>query len=181
MQRSGTRTLLLFGGVFLHRFQQRLHRVFGRCGWCHAGAQGPRRRVQWVGGGAQGWGRSGRCQGVAWCRCLELEQLFQRLFTAAPDLRPGARDPDREMPILQGVGTRGGGVGANSCAAPDKGLCAGGSMPCATPSEVSREPMPMLPCVSEIQRAEHVVEPWTRGGEASRDFVRRQQWLKECK
>jgi hypothetical protein len=40
--------------------------------------------------------------------------------------------------------------------------------------------MPMLDCVQEVQKPEHVVEDWIRGGDDTRSYVKRQEYLKSC-
>lgn len=94
-------------------------------------------------------------------------QLFTRIFQGGPNLRCGIVDPDAEMPILQGSGSRD---------------VAGVQYPCSrTLMELeTNHPMPMLDCIKSVQTPEHTVEPWIRGGDATRDFVRRQEFLKTC-
>ena len=39
---------------------------------------------------------------------------------------------------------------------------------------------PMLKCVEEIQKADHIVYDWTRGGDPSRQLVRNRDYLERC-
>lgn len=94
-------------------------------------------------------------------------QLFTRIFTGCPNLKPGVSDPDKEMPILQGLGSS---------------TLEGVSYPCKkTIMELqTKQFAPLIDCVKEVQKPEHVVEPWTRGGEDTRSFVKRQEFLRAC-
>jgi hypothetical protein len=44
----------------------------------------------------------------------------------------------------------------------------------------TNKPMPILDCVKEVQQPDHVVEPWIRGGDDTRSFVKRQEFLAAC-
>lgn len=94
-------------------------------------------------------------------------QLFARMFAGCPNLKPGVGDPDTEMPLLQGT---------------DSGALDGVQFPCKKAiMEITTNPfMPMLECVKEVQKQEHIVEPWIRGGDDTRSFVKRQEFLKAC-
>ena len=94
-------------------------------------------------------------------------QLFSRIFQGCPNLRSGTVDPDEEMPVIQGTGSRD---------------LDGYVLPCKkTITEMETyHPIPMLECVKEVQDPKHIVETWVRGGEPTRDFIRRQEFLKEC-
>ena len=94
-------------------------------------------------------------------------QLFTRIFQGCPNLKPGVADPDMEMPILQGTGS--------STLEGVKYACKKTIMEQAT-----NKFMPMLDCVKEVQKPEHVVEQWTRGGDDTRSYVKRQEYLKSC-
>ena len=39
---------------------------------------------------------------------------------------------------------------------------------------------PMLPCVEQIQKPNHIVYEWTRGGDPSRQLVRNREYLEKC-
>ena len=106
-------------------------------------------------------------------------QLFQRIFQGCPNLRPGVVDPDEEMPIIQGtsstqfqgVGVSGSGTAGNYMNYPIK----------KTLSEVQTKNFdPLLDCSKTSQDPVHIVEPWTRGGNPTRDMVRRSEYLSEC-
>lgn len=94
-------------------------------------------------------------------------QLFTRIFKGCPNLKPGTRDAGDEQ-ILQG--------GQSS------GNLEGVTLSCkrAIMEETTQKLMPLLDCVKEVQNHEHIVEPWVRGGDATRDFVRRQEFLEKC-
>lgn len=94
-------------------------------------------------------------------------QLFTRIFQGAPNLKPGVPEPDMEYPITQGTSS---------------GTLEGIEYPCkrAVMEMTTNKPMPMLPCVKDVQDPEHIVEPWIRGGDSTRDFVRRQEFLTKC-
>jgi hypothetical protein len=94
-------------------------------------------------------------------------QLFERVFTGVPNLRPGRVDPGEEMPLQQGV---------------DNATFEGSILPCKkTLNEVPwKEFDPLLPCVKTVQDVEHVVEENIRCGISTRNFEIRQQYLKNC-
>jgi hypothetical protein len=94
-------------------------------------------------------------------------QLYTRIFQGPPNLRCGVVDPGEEERIVEGDSSRD---------------LAGVKYPCKR-SLMELElmkPMPMIECLKSAQTAEHTVEPWVRGGDPTRDFVRRQQMLKQC-
>lgn len=94
-------------------------------------------------------------------------QLFSRIFAGCPNLKPGVADPDAEMPILQGTSSD---------------SFAGVQYPCkkAIMETQTKQFMPMIECVKDIQSANHIVEPWVRGGDDTRSFVKRQEFLAAC-
>lgn len=98
-------------------------------------------------------------------RCRQ--QLFSRIFQGCPNLKPGVPNPDAEMPIQQGTNS------AN---------LEGVTIPCkkAIMELTTNKFMPMLDCVKEVQKPEHIVEDWTRGGTDTRNYMLRQQMLAEC-
>jgi hypothetical protein len=94
-------------------------------------------------------------------------QLFTRIFTGCPNLKPGVSDPDKEMPILQGTGSS---------------TLEGVQFPCKKTimEQQTNKFAPLLECVQQVQKPDHVVEPWVRGGEDTRSFVKRQEFLAAC-
>lgn len=94
-------------------------------------------------------------------------QLFSRMFHGCPNLKPGIVDPDQEMPIVQGTGSS---------------TLEGTVYACKkTLTEVqTKQFTPLVECTKEIQKAEHIVEPWVRGGDDTRSYVRRQEMLSAC-
>jgi len=95
------------------------------------------------------------------------QQLYSRIFQGGPNLRCGVVDPDKEMPILQGNGSR---------------ELAGVQYPCirSIMELETNHPMPMQDCIKPVQSVEHTVEPWVRGGVPTRDFMLRQEFLESC-
>jgi hypothetical protein len=94
-------------------------------------------------------------------------QLFTRVFTGCPNLKPGVPDPDLEMPIQQGMSS---------------GTLEGVQYPCkrALMELTHNKPVPLIDCMKDVQDPDHLVEPWVRGGDATRDFVKRQEMLMKC-
>ncbi len=94
-------------------------------------------------------------------------QLFGRVFTGCPNLKPGVPNPEAELPLQQGMST---------------GDLEGVSYPCKkTIMELTTNKfMPMQECVKEYQNPDHVVEPWYRGGDDTRNYVKRQEFLASC-
>jgi hypothetical protein len=89
-------------------------------------------------------------------------QLFERIFQGCPNLRPGTANPEIESPLVQG---------------------SSGYSPCAkaTFADFELKVTPLVPCMRDIQDPEHVVERgWVRGGDDTRSFVRRQEFLSAC-
>jgi len=93
-------------------------------------------------------------------------QLFTRIFTGCPNLLPGVGDPNIELDIL---------AGSSSDDMSSQGSCK------KELTELQTYHMtPMLDCIKGVQDPKHIVEPWVRGGDNTRDFIRRQEFLKEC-
>lgn len=94
-------------------------------------------------------------------------QLFQRIFQGCPNLKPGIADAGEELQVQQGQATTN---------------LEGVTLSCKKSiMEVqTAHIIPLLPCVASIQDEKHIVEPWVRGGDATRDFVRRQEFLDKC-
>jgi hypothetical protein len=94
-------------------------------------------------------------------------QLFSRIFQGCPNLRPGDPNTDVEGPLVQGT---------------NNGGLEGISMPCKR--SIMEVPMAnfveLLPCMAGIQDPKNTVEAWTRGGDDTRSWVRRQEMLKAC-
>jgi hypothetical protein len=91
-------------------------------------------------------------------------QLFQRVFQGCPNLKPGAPNPDQEMPILQGT--------SSTSLEGVKFACKRTIMEMTT-----NKPIPLVPCMQDIQDPNHLVEPWVRGGDTTRDYVKRKEYL----
>lgn len=94
-------------------------------------------------------------------------QLFQRIFQGAPNLRPGDPNPDVEGPLVQGTN--------NDTLEGSKLACKRSIMEMPMNNFVK-----LLPCMSDIQDPKNTVESWTRGGDDTRSWVRRQEMLKAC-
>lgn len=101
-------------------------------------------------------------------RCRQ--QLFSRIFQGCPNLKPGVADPDKEMPLLQGSSS-------GDFVPPGK---APASCKRAIMEQETRGFWPLIDCVKEVQKEEHIVEPWVRGGDDTRSYVRRQEFLNKC-
>lgn len=95
-------------------------------------------------------------------------QLFTRLFTGCPNLTPGVPNPDIELPILQGSSS-------DDLTGP-QGDCKRSMVD----EKSIQDWWPLIPCVASAQDPKHIVEPWTRGGVDTRDFVRQSEWLSRC-
>lgn len=91
-------------------------------------------------------------------------QLFTRVFQGCPNLKPGVADPDVEMPIQQGLSS---------------GTLEGVQYPCkrALMEMQHSKFIPLIDCMKDVQNPDHLVEPWVRGGDPTRDFVKRQEFL----
>lgn len=94
-------------------------------------------------------------------------QLFERIFQGVPNLKPGVPAPEKEMPIKQGISST---------------TLEGVQFSCkkSIMEQTTKHPIPLLDCMKDIQTADTTVEPWIRGGDNTRDFVRRQQFLQQC-
>jgi len=94
-------------------------------------------------------------------------QLFTRIFQGCPDLACGVGDPDNELNVLSGTNTN---------------TFDGVKYPCKKTimEQQTYNFDPLLNCVKEVQNPEHVVEKWTRGGTDTRNYMLRQEMLKQC-
>ena len=94
-------------------------------------------------------------------------QLFERVFQGVPNLKPGVVNPDVEMPLVQGTSST---------------TLEGVSISCkkSIMEQTTHNPVPLLDCMKDIQDPKHIVEPWVRGGDDTRSYVRRQEFLKSC-
>lgn len=87
-------------------------------------------------------------------------QLYARMFQAVPDFSHGQPQPTRESAIMQGTDTS-------------------YERPCEA-NHTDRVFMPMIPCLSaEVQNPAHIVPPWTRGGDSTRDTLRQEEFLRK--
>lgn len=93
-------------------------------------------------------------------------QLFTRIFTGCPDLRPGVGDPNTELDIL---------AGSSSDDVSGQAGCKR-----ELTEQQTYHPDPLLDCIKTVQDPKHIVEPWVRGGDPTRDYVRRREFLEEC-
>ena len=97
------------------------------------------------------------------------QQLFTRVFYDGPNLKPGIPDPITELELLEGgySSTQNNGV----------------DLPCKRTITVDGPKWfyPLIDCIkTEVQNPAHIVPPWINGGEPTRDFVRRQEFLNTC-
>jgi len=94
-------------------------------------------------------------------------QLYERMFQGCPNLKPGVSDPGAELAIQQGT---------------NNSMMEGRQIPCkkAIMEKEIQHPIPLVPCMSDIQDPNHIVPTWTWGGEPTRDYVRRKEFLNRC-
>ena len=94
-------------------------------------------------------------------------QLFERVFQGCPNLKPTVADPGAELPLQHGVSTT---------------TLEGVSLSCkkAIMEQPTYHNVPLVDCMKDIQDPNHLVESWTRGGDPTRDFVRRKEFLNRC-
>ena len=99
-------------------------------------------------------------------RCRQ--QLFTRVFQAVPNLVPGEPDMVQESEVTQGL---------SSTMLECNGLVAKKEL-----SEKQHDVfIPLLDCYKNtVQNPVHIVEPWKRGGEITRDYVKNEDYLKTC-
>ena len=91
-------------------------------------------------------------------------QLYQRMFQACPNLRPGVGDPSKELDVLSG---------SDSKHVYEK--CNNNIM-----EQQFNNMIPMLDCVSEVQDPKHIVPDGIRGGEDTRNYINRKKFLEKC-
>lgn len=89
-------------------------------------------------------------------------QLFNRIFTAGPNLRCGKTNVASELDILAGNDT-------------NPFRCRKVLM-----EEQLHKPIPMLDCIKDVQDPKHIVPIWTNGGEDTRSYVNRAEFNKKC-
>lgn len=89
-------------------------------------------------------------------------QLFQRIFTAGPNLRCGVGNVGQELELLEGSDTN-----------PFK--CKKILM-----EEEMNNFIPLLDCMKDIQDPKHIIPIWTNGGEDTRSYVNRAEFNKNC-
>lgn len=91
-------------------------------------------------------------------------QLFSRVFQGCPNMKPGVPQPEKEMPIIQGI--------SSTSLEGTRFACKKTLMEMTT-----NKPIPLIDCVKDVQNPDNLVEPWVRGGDATRDYVKRQELL----
>lgn len=94
-------------------------------------------------------------------------QLFERIFQGCPHLKPTVEDPGDELPLQQGLSTT---------------TIEGVQLSCkkAIMEQPTYKFVPLVDCMKDIQDPKNVVEGWTRGGDPTRDYVRRKEFLNRC-
>lgn len=100
--------------------------------------------------------------GITHDRCKV--QLFQRVFQACPTLKPTLAEGVDELPILEGISTT---TTSTTC---KKQIME---------RDLSHR-TPLVACMQDIQNPIHIVPTWTRGGDPTRDFVRRKEFMNLC-
>ena len=91
-------------------------------------------------------------------------QLYHRMFQGCPNLRPGVGDINTELDVLSGT---------NSTTVTD-------TCKMNITEQQTYKMIPMLDCVAEVQKVENVVPKWIRGGEDTRNYVNRKNFLEKC-
>ena len=94
-------------------------------------------------------------------------QLFQRVFQGCPNLKPALEDPGSELKFVEGVSTTSLEGTVLSC---KKQLME---------RDLSHR-IPLVDCMKDIQDPVHIVPVWVRGGDPTRDFVRRKEFMNRC-
>jgi hypothetical protein len=94
-------------------------------------------------------------------------QLFQRVFQGCPNLKPALEDPGSELKFVEGVSTTSLEGTVLSC---KKQLME---------RDLSHR-IPLVDCMKDIQDPTHIVPVWVRGGDPTRDFVRRKEFMNRC-
>ena len=96
-------------------------------------------------------------------------QLYTRVFFDGPNLRPGVIDSDQELGLIEGGYSSSQRDGVDfQC---KRSLYVDG---------VARM-TPMLDCIKkDVQNPKNIIPTWINGGEPTRDFVRRQEFLESC-
>ena len=93
----------------------------------------------------------------------ERVQLCTRWYTAVPDLGKGGLIPNIESRLKYGADTS----DIRSC---DR----------VTEKDFNRF-IPLPPCIAQnVQNPDNIVQKWPRGGEFTRDYVRNDEYLKQC-
>jgi hypothetical protein len=94
-------------------------------------------------------------------------QLYQRVFQGCPNLKPTIDDAGAELSIIEGVSTT---------------TLEGSLFSCK--KQIMEKDLshrtPLVECMQDIQDANHIVPTWTRGGDPTRDFVRRKEFMNRC-
>lgn len=89
-------------------------------------------------------------------------QLFERIFAGGPRLKSATGDINKELDILSGSDTN-----------PFK--CKKTIMEIQT-----NKFAPLLDCVKDVQKPEHIIPTWTNGGEDTRSYINRAEFNKNC-
>jgi hypothetical protein len=93
-------------------------------------------------------------------------QLITRTFAGGPKLTGKSGDINKELDVLSGSDTRALPALSNA----DENV----SMPYRCNKSImeitTNEFMPMLDCMKEVQKPQHIIPDWTRGGEDSRSY-----------
>lgn len=94
-------------------------------------------------------------------------QLFQRVFQGCPNLKPILDDPGAELKFVEGVSTT---------------SLEGTVLSCK--KHIMEKDLslrtPLVDCMKDIQNPKHIVPVWVRGGDPTRDFVRRKEFMNSC-
>lgn len=92
-------------------------------------------------------------------------QLFRRIFQGCPNLKPVITDHGEEQSLIEGAST--------TC---DPDFIYKKQLMELNLSHIT----PLVDCMKDVQNVAHIVPNWTRGGDPTRDFVRRREFMNRC-
>lgn len=96
----------------------------------------------------------------------EIYNLYTRAYTQVPYMGAGSNSTSPDIRVLESI--------------IQQGQYAPTFKSCERTSGITYNRMQCLPDYGNPQRVKHVIEPWVRGGEVTRDYVRRVNYEKAC-
>lgn len=93
-------------------------------------------------------------------------QLHRRVFQGTPNLKPIIDDYGEELSIREGISTTN---------------CSGFVYKKQLMEIDTSHRTPLIDSMKDIQNPNNIVPGWTRGGDPTRDFVRRKTFMNHCK